>query len=101
LSIISLLISSRNSTNSSPIKELINKNVEQNNHNYISNYVELKNSKDMEYMREQLQLHVQTIGILVAEKTELQAKLQQEIIKVDMKQEEIDELTSKQYNSTY
>lgn len=46
-------------------------------------------------MREQLQLHVQTIGILVAEKTELQAKLQQEMIKVDLKQVEVDELTSK------
>ena len=41
--------------------------------------------------KEQLQLHVQTIGILVAEKTELHSKLQQSLKKIDKKQDEIDE----------
>jgi golgin subfamily A member 2 len=45
--------------------------------------------------KEQLQLHVQTIGILVAEKAELQSKLQQQSKKVDKKQEECDELTGR------
>lgn len=42
--------------------------------------------------KEQLQLHVQTIGILVAEKAELQSKLQQQTKKSDKKQDECDEL---------
>ena len=45
--------------------------------------------------REQLQLHVQTIGILVAEKAELLSKLQQQTKKSDKKQEECDELTGR------
>lgn len=43
-------------------------------------------------VKEQLQLHVQTIGILVAEKAELQSKLQQQTKKSDKKQDECDEL---------
>jgi chromosome segregation ATPase len=46
-------------------------------------------------LREQLQLHVQTIGILVAEKAELQSKLQQLQKKADKKEEECDELTGR------
>jgi hypothetical protein len=46
-------------------------------------------------IREQLQLHVQTIGILVAEKAELQSKFQQSIKKCDKKQDECDELMGK------
>lgn len=42
--------------------------------------------------KEQLQLHVQTIGILVAEKAELQSKLHQQTKKCDKKQDECDEL---------
>ena len=42
--------------------------------------------------KEQLQLHVQTIGILVAEKAELQSKLHQMTKKCDKKQDECDEL---------
>ena len=45
--------------------------------------------------KEQLQLHVQTIGILVAEKAELQSKLQQQSKKSDKKQEECDELAGR------
>ncbi len=45
-----------------------------------------------DYLKEQLQLHVQTIGILVAEKTELHSKLQQTSLKSDRLQEENDEL---------
>ncbi len=43
-------------------------------------------------LKEQLQLHVQTIGILVAEKAELQSKFHQQLKKCDKKQEECDEL---------
>jgi hypothetical protein len=43
-------------------------------------------------LKEQLQLHLQTIGILVAEKAELQSKQQQYQKKSDMKQDECDEL---------
>ncbi|CAF0892932.1 unnamed protein product [Brachionus calyciflorus] len=43
-------------------------------------------------VKEQLQLHIQTIGILVAEKAELQSKLQQQMKKSDKKQDECDEL---------
>lgn len=43
-------------------------------------------------MKEQLQLHMQTIGILVAEKTELHSKLQQTLKKCDKSQNENDEL---------
>lgn len=42
--------------------------------------------------KEQLQLHVQTIGILVAEKAEMQSKLHQATKKCDKKQDECDEL---------
>lgn len=45
--------------------------------------------------KEQLQLHVQTIGILVAEKAELQSKLHQTMKKIDKKQDECDELTGR------
>ena len=43
-------------------------------------------------IKEQLQLHVQTIGILVAEKAELQSRLGQYQKKADKTQEECDEL---------
>ena len=46
-------------------------------------------------VKEQLQLHVQTIGILVAEKTEMQSKLAQQTKKCDKKQDECDELTGR------
>lgn len=45
-----------------------------------------------DYVKDQLQLHVQTIGILVAEKTELHSKLQQTIKKCDKTQDDNDEL---------
>jgi hypothetical protein len=45
-----------------------------------------------DYLKQQLQLHVQTIGVLVAEKTELHSKLQQTILKCDRIQDENDEL---------
>ena len=51
-----------------------------------------ENSITQAQFREQLQLHVQTIGILVAEKAELQSKLQQQTRKSDKKQEDCDEL---------
>ena len=43
-------------------------------------------------VKEQLQLHVQTIGILVAEKAELESTLKQTLKKCDKKQDECDEL---------
>jgi chromosome segregation ATPase len=46
-------------------------------------------------LKEQLQLHVQTIGILVAEKAELQSKLHQEQRRADKRQEECDELSGR------
>lgn len=52
-------------------------------------------SMNQAQFKEQLQLHVQTIGILVAEKTELQSKLQQQVKKSDKKQDECDELTGR------
>lgn len=45
-----------------------------------------------EEIREQLKLHIQTIGLLVAEKTELQSKLNQQIRKCDKQQDECNEL---------
>lgn len=53
----------------------------------ISNY-----NNQTDYLKEQLQLHVQTIGILVAEKTELHSNLQQMVKKCDKTQDENDEL---------
>ena len=53
------------------------------------------NSIPESHFKEQLQLHVQTIGILVAEKAELQSKLQQAFKKSDKKQEECDELAGR------
>jgi chromosome segregation ATPase len=49
----------------------------------------------LDYKDQQLQLHVQTIGILVAEKAELHSKLQQTLKKCDKKQEECDELSGR------
>lgn len=49
-------------------------------------------ANNLSQFKEQLQLHVQTIGILVAEKAELQSKLQQQLKKSDKKQDECDEL---------
>lgn len=52
-------------------------------------------SSSSDYKDQQLQLHLQTIGILVAEKAELHSKLQQTSKKCDKKQEECDELTGR------
>ena len=45
-----------------------------------------------DYFREQLQLHAQTIGVLVAEKTELHSTLQQTAKKCEKFERENDEL---------
>lgn len=60
-----------------------------------NSYYEQKYKNDIQVYQEQLQLHLQTIGILVAEKTELQSTLQQTVKKIDKKQEEIDELAGR------
>ncbi|CAF4417045.1 unnamed protein product, partial [Rotaria magnacalcarata] len=41
--------------------------------------IEHKYRGDLEHLQEQLEIHVQTIGILVAEKTDLSARLSQSI----------------------
>lgn len=61
----------------------------------LPNYYEQKYKNDVKMYEEQLSLHLQTIGILVAEKTELQSTLQQTLKKIDKKQEEIDELSGR------
>ena len=58
----------------------------------ISNFVNETSSINSAHLKEQLQIHLQTIGILVAEKAELQSKLQQTLKKSDKKQDECDEL---------
>jgi hypothetical protein len=57
--------------------------------------IEFPNVTSQAQFKEQLQLHIQTIGILVAEKAELQSKLHQQFKKCDKKQEECDELTGR------
>ena len=82
--------------------DIINKNSSKSidlntNHSdaFSSNYYEQKYKNEIPVFHEQLQLHLQTIGILVAEKTELQSTLQQALRKVDKKQEEIEELSGR------
>jgi chromosome segregation ATPase len=60
----------------------------------INNQQQFQNIS-LDYRDQQLQLHVQTIGILVAEKAELHSKLQQTLKKCDKKQEECDELAGR------
>ncbi len=72
---------------------------------HLNDDASIKSSNQSAYMnefnisqaqfKEQLQLHVQTIGILVAEKAELQSKLHQQSKKSDKKQEECDELAGR------
>ncbi|CAF4127095.1 unnamed protein product [Rotaria sp. Silwood2] len=54
--------------------------------------VEEKLRRDIKQMQEQLEIHVQTIGILVAEKTDVSAKLNQSFKQLERKQSEMDEL---------
>ncbi|CAF0730098.1 unnamed protein product [Adineta steineri] len=54
--------------------------------------IEHKYRRDFEHLQEQLEIHVQTIGILVAEKTDLSAKLSQSVKQYERKQGEIDEI---------
>ncbi|RNA40634.1 golgin subfamily A member 2 [Brachionus plicatilis] len=49
----------------------------------------------LDQLKDQLKLHIQTIGVLVAEKTELQSKLNQQTKKSDKKQDECDELAGR------
>ncbi|XP_064616088.1 golgin subfamily A member 2-like [Liolophura sinensis] len=51
--------------------------------------------KDLGSLKEQLQVHIQTIGILVAEKTELQSQLNQSTKVSEQRFEEIEELTGR------
>ncbi|CAF0852723.1 unnamed protein product [Rotaria sordida] len=54
--------------------------------------IEHKYRRDLEHLQEQLEIHVQTIGILVAEKTDLSAKLSQSVKQLERKQNEMDEV---------
>jgi chromosome segregation ATPase len=54
-----------------------------------------KFQKDIDMYKDQLAVHLQTIGILVAEKTEIQSTLQQYHKKIEKQQEEIDELNGR------
>ncbi|CAF2026785.1 unnamed protein product [Rotaria magnacalcarata] len=54
--------------------------------------IEHKYRGDLEHLQEQLEIHVQTIGILVAEKTDLSARLSQSIKQLERKQSEMDEI---------
>ncbi|CAF1055234.1 unnamed protein product [Adineta steineri] len=54
--------------------------------------IEHKYRRDFEHLQEQLEIHVQTIGILVAEKTDVSAKLSQSVKQYERKQGEIDEI---------
>ncbi|UJR13376.1 hypothetical protein I4U23_000393 [Adineta vaga] len=53
---------------------------------------EQKLRRDNEHLQEQLEMHMQTIGILVAEKTDISAKLTQSFKQLERKQSEMDEL---------
>ncbi|KAI0218823.1 hypothetical protein LSAT2_029545 [Lamellibrachia satsuma] len=88
----------------SQANEQLNKQLQDlKNHN-----VKLQNSLDTERkgfdeklkreigaLKEQLQVHIQTIGILVAEKTELQSSLNQKQKTGEHRQEEIEELSGR------
>ncbi|CAF4401307.1 unnamed protein product [Rotaria sp. Silwood2] len=54
--------------------------------------IENKFRRDLEHLQEQLEIHVQTIGILVAEKTDLSAKLSQSIKQLERRQKDMDEV---------
>ncbi|CAF0985360.1 unnamed protein product, partial [Didymodactylos carnosus] len=54
--------------------------------------IEQKYRREMDHFKEQLEIHIQTIGILVAEKTDIQAKLTQSFKQLERKQSELDEL---------
>ncbi|RUS87064.1 hypothetical protein EGW08_005140 [Elysia chlorotica] len=54
-----------------------------------------KQKKDIGSLKEQLQVHIQTIGILVAEKTELQSQVSQSQRVSDQRIEEIEELNGR------
>ncbi|GFR79801.1 Golgi autoantigen, golgin subfamily a, 2 [Elysia marginata] len=54
-----------------------------------------KQKKDIGSLKEQLQVHIQTIGILVAEKTELQSQVGQSQRVSDQRLEEIEELNGR------
>ncbi|CAF1017369.1 unnamed protein product [Didymodactylos carnosus] len=54
--------------------------------------IEQKYRRDLDHFKEQLEIHIQTIGILVAEKTDIQAKLTQSFKQLERKQNELDEL---------
>ncbi|CAF4609055.1 unnamed protein product [Rotaria sp. Silwood1] len=58
----------------------------------IARQIEHKYRRDLDHLQEQLEIHVQTIGILVAEKTDLSAKLSQSIKQLERKQNEMDEI---------
>ncbi|CAF1189613.1 unnamed protein product [Rotaria sordida] len=60
--------------------------------NQTSVDVEEKLRRDIKHLQEQLEIHVQTIGILVAEKTDISAKLTQSFKQLERKQSEMDEL---------
>lgn len=49
-------------------------------------------SIEFEFFSFSIKIHVQTIGILVAEKTDITAKLTQSIKQIERKQSEIDEI---------
>jgi chromosome segregation ATPase len=61
----------------------------------LSDFYNKKYQKDVDMYKDQMSIHLQTIGILVAEKTEIQSTLQQYIAKFDRKQEECDELNNR------
>jgi chromosome segregation ATPase len=61
----------------------------------LSDFYNKKYQKDVDMYKNQMSIHLQTIGILVAEKTEIQSTLQQYIAKFDRKQEECDELNGR------
>ncbi|CAF1156334.1 unnamed protein product [Adineta ricciae] len=53
---------------------------------------EQKLRRDNEHLQEQLEMHMQTIGILVADKSDMSAKLTQSFKQLERKQSEMDEL---------
>jgi chromosome segregation ATPase len=54
-----------------------------------------KHKRELGALKEQLQVHIQTIGILVAEKTELQSSLNQNQKAAESRQAEIEELSGR------
>ena len=108
---INLINSGRSSPSSAVTPHSYNYNNNQNSHHHITNQISPTSQLSQPTpfppvstqtidnlninqvnLKEQLQLHVQTIGILVAEKAELQSKFHQQLKKCDKKQEECDEL---------